>query len=180
MLNPPCHLGLPGAGVSDNDGGMKSSLSVILVGCLALVLVLVPRPSLAALPGAEALAGLILGEFDLNADSIVDAGEWQAGVEKGFDEMDANGDGSLSEAELDGLAGPISEGAGGIVADVLTGLIKRIVMTLDKNGDKLVSKAEYLAGCEKIFKMLDANQDGQLSKVELLDLPAKWLGSLLK
>ena len=148
--------------------------------CLGLMMVMAPVRASAALPGAEALAEMIVTEFDTNSDGIVDSGEWPTGTGKGFDVIDANRDGSVSEAELDGLAESISESTGGLVAGLVTVLIKKIVMTLDTNGDKLVTKAEYTAGCEAIFKRLDGEADGQLTKAELLELPLKAFAPAVK
>jgi Ca2+-binding EF-hand superfamily protein len=131
----------------------------------------------AGIPGSEALVGLILEEMDLNADGIIDAGEWQSGTAKGFEEIDTNHDGNITEQEIDALSGPISETTGDIGAKLAVVLIKKLMMSLDTNGDKIISKAEYTKGCEAIFKKLDANHDGQISKEELTDLPLKLLGN---
>lgn len=37
---------------------------------------------------------------------------------------------------------------------------------IDTNGDELISSQEYMAGAEKMFEHLDANDDGQLEKGE--------------
>ena len=141
---------------------------------LAGLLVAAPNAH-AAIPGADLLVGLIAREFDSNADDVIDAGEWQSGCLVGFEQMDANQDGSISAAEIEALQAPIGEEIGDLGGAVAAILIKKILMTLDKNGDMLVSKQEYLAGCETIFKKLDANGDGQLTKAELAELPTRLL-----
>ena len=142
---------------------------------LLLVLLAITPAVFSAIPGADALINLITKEFDANADDLIDTGEWQNGCLRGFDEMDTNQDGSISAAEIEGLKGPISEEIGDFGASVSVLLIKQILMTLDKNGDMLISKQEYLAGCEAFFKKLDANGDGQLSKAEVAELPIRLL-----
>jgi len=148
---------------------MKSR-ALLLAGLLAAT-----PTAPAAIPGADLLVGLIAREFDANADGVIDAGEWQSGCLGGFDQMDANQDGSISVAEIEALQAPIGEEIGDFGASVAVVLIKKILMALDKNGDMLVSKQEYLAGCEAIFKKLDANGDGQLTKAELAELPTRLL-----
>lgn len=131
--------------------------------------------SQAAVPGADLLAGLISKQFDSNSDGILDTGEWQGGIAASFDGMDANGDGSISGDDVDALKKSISDETGDLGATVAVALIKQIVMTLDKDGDRLVGKTEFADGGEGIFKKLDANSDGQVTKTELADLPIKLL-----
>ena len=52
-------------------------------------------------------------------------------------------------------------------------LIKKILLTFDTDGDRRISKAEYEQGCARLFKLLDTNHDGLLSKAELAELPIK-------
>jgi EF hand len=131
--------------------------------------------SYAAVPGADILGGLIARQFDSNSDGILDTGEWQSGIAASFDEMDANGDGSISGDDVDALKKSISDETGDLGATVAVALIKQIVMTLDKNSDMLVSKTEFADGAEGIFKKLDANKDAQVSKEELAELPTRLL-----
>lgn len=144
-----------------------------LFAALAVVMLGLSAPSRAAVPGAETLADMILSEFDTNSDGIIDAGEWQSGIEKSFDDIDEDHDGKITSEEIDALAGPISESTGTLGAKVATVLVKKLLMLLDKNGDGVITKDEYKEGCEAMFKKLDANHDGKLSKEELLELPVK-------
>lgn len=139
------------------------------------VMMLGVRPVCGAVPGAELLAGLIMSQFDSNSDGVVDAGEWQGGTERGFDEIDQNGDGSISGEEIDALKSEISKETGELGASVAVVLIKQVVMTLDRNDDKLVTRKEYAEGCAGILKKIDANSDGSVSKTELIDLPVRLL-----
>lgn len=128
-----------------------------------------------AVPGGDVLGGLILKHFDSNSDGMIDAGEWHAGMTASFADMDLNGDGSISGGDVDGLKKELTDELGDIGATVAAALIKQIVMALDKDGDKLVSQKEFTEGGEAMFKKLDANKDGQASKEELADLPARVL-----
>ena len=129
----------------------------------------------ASVPGADVLGGLISKHFDSNSDGIVDTGEWQSGMTASFADMDLNHDGSISGDDVDGLKKEMTEELGEVGATVVVALIKQIVMTLDKNGDKLVSEKEFSEGGEAMFKKLDANKDGQVSKEELAELPTRLL-----
>jgi Ca2+-binding EF-hand superfamily protein len=48
-------------------------------------------------------------------------------------------------------------------------------MSLDKDSDKLVSRKEFSDGGEAMFKKLDADSDGQVTKAELVELPTRLL-----
>lgn len=139
-----------------------------------LLLILATLPLHAALPGADALAGLITKQFDTNADTILDAGEWQAGIEKGFQEIDSNGDGSITAAELDALADPIGNETGEFAAKLVTVLIKQVVLTMDSDKDGSVSLKEYTAQATSIFTKLDTSKSGS---VEQAELPTKLIGA---
>lgn len=131
--------------------------------------------SQAAVPGADLLVGLISKHFDSNSDGSIDTGEWQGGMAASFDDMDANGDGSISGDDVDALKKTISEETGDIGATIAVALIRQIVMSLDKDSDKLVSRKEFSDGGEAMFKKLDADSDGQVTKAELVELPTRLL-----
>jgi len=131
-------------------------------------------PAFAELPGSDLLADLIIKQFDTDHDSMIDINEWQNGTNEGFDEIDANHDGFIAESEIDDLADPLSEEMPRIAATACVALIKKILLTFDTDGGHRVSKAEYERGCAAIFKLLDTNHDGLLTKAELADLPFKF------
>ena len=140
------------------------------------VLLISASPLIAALPGGEGLAKLIMSQFDTNADKLLDAGEWQAGVAKGFDQMDTNGDGSITEGEIDGLTEEIAKETGDLAAGVVVALIKKVIMSLDADGSKTVSRKEYTGKAEGIFKKLDSDSDGKVTMAELEELPLRVAG----
>jgi Ca2+-binding EF-hand superfamily protein len=104
---------------------------------------------------------------------MVDINEWQNGANDGFVEMDRDQDGFISDSEIEALSGDISEEVGRIGAIACVALIKKILFTFDADHDGRISKAEYEAGCAKLFKLLDTNHDGLLTKAELAELPIK-------
>ncbi|MEP6669788.1 MAG: hypothetical protein ABJF10_11580 [Chthoniobacter sp.] len=133
----------------------------------------VATSALAELPGTDLLAGLIVKQFDRDHDGNVDLNEWQNGANDGFIEMDHDQDGFLSEPELDALAEPIAEEVGKFGAIASVALIKKILYTFDTDHDRRISKAEYETGCAALFKLLDTNHDGLLTRPELADLPLR-------
>lgn len=132
-------------------------------------------PAFADLPGVDLLANLLVKQFDRDHDSMIDLTEWQNGANDGFVELDHDRDGSISESEIDALVDPLSEDFGKLGATACVALIKKILFTFDANGDRSVSKGEYEQGCTALFKLLDANHDGWITRIELAELPAKLL-----
>lgn len=131
-------------------------------------------PSLhAAIPGAESLAKLITTEFDINSDDSIDQAEWKAGIANGFDKLDSNGDGSIKPDEADELQGEIAEESGDFAAVLVVVLIKQVLISLDGDGDKAVSRKEYDTLSSGIFTKLDADKNSSLTLTEMSELPAK-------
>ncbi|MDR3401634.1 MAG: hypothetical protein P4L99_03965 [Chthoniobacter sp.] len=149
--------------------------ALFLLSCLFLLVGVLPAS--AQLPGMEALAGLIIKQFDRDNDGNVDINEWQNGANDGFIEMDHDQDGFISESEIDALAEPIADELGQLGAMAGVVLIKKILFTFDTDHDRRISKAEYEAGCAALFKLLDTNHDGLLTKAELADLPLRMFKS---
>lgn len=141
-----------------------------------LLTLLFAMPSLhAAVPGGEALASLISGEFNTNSDNKLDAGEWQTGIGESFGKLDANGDGSIAPDETDSRNDDIASKTGDLAALLVVGLIKQVIASLDTDGDKLVSRKEYDQLSLGIFTKLDVDKNNRLSQAELADLPLKLL-----
>ncbi len=127
------------------------------------------------LPGAGALADIILKRFDTNRDAKLDLGEWQAGVKDSFAEMDGDGDGKITAAELDVVGEGIAKETGASVGPLLAKLIKSLVLTMDADKDGSVSREEYTKVADTLFAKLDTNQDAEVTREELLSLPLKML-----
>ena len=102
-----------------------------------------------------------------------------------FEELDANGDGSVSmeeaEAHIDSMiAASDTEGDGMISAEELKNAImqhsaermemhgERMFKWLDENDDGMLSKEEFISAEQfsKMFERLDSDEDGAISKEE--------------
>lgn len=129
----------------------------------------------AALPGGDALGGLITENFDDNADALVDRDEWLSGIGDSFTTLDANGDNAIVAAEVDGLRKDIATETGDGSAVLIVAIIKQLVLFLDTDKDQRVSREEYEALGGGIFAKLDADKDGKLGRAELAALPVKLL-----
>ena len=140
---------------------------------LGLSLSALLAPLHAALPGSDALAGLILGEFDKDSDSQVARTEWDRGINDSFSTLDRNNDESIAGNEVDILKADIAEQTGELTAGVVLAIIKQAVLSLDADKDKLVSRKEYETLARGIFDKLDTDKNGSLTRAELSELPTK-------
>jgi len=136
-------------------------------------LLVLAAPAFAELPGTDLLAGLVIQQFDRDHDGNIDINEWQNGTNDGFVEMDHDQDGFISASEIEALSDDLSDEVGRIGAVACVALIKKVLFTFDTDHDGRISKAEYEAGCARLFKLLDTNHDGLLTKAELAELPIK-------
>ena len=127
------------------------------------------------LPGASALADLILDSFDGNADGILDAGEWQSGVSEGFEMIDADFNGKIDAAELERLASPIGDQTGELAAKLITPLISKIVLSFDTDDNGSVEEAEYSEKTNALWKKADADEDAVVTAEELRGMPGALL-----
>lgn len=124
------------------------------------------------------LADVMIEYLDLGGDHIVDLGEFQAGYDRGFGEMDLDGDGFLSEKELGGLGAMLAESkeASGFIATAAGVLLASWMKTMDADRDGRVSRDEFRNGSEEYFTKLDARADKKITRDEFLELPARILG----
>ena len=153
----------------------------VLAGILVSVLLLAPSRAAEEKKAGSAMAFLaqvMIDYLDTNNDKAVDLGEFQSGCEKGFGEMDTDGDGFISDKELAALGGMLAESkeASGFTATAAGVLLASWIKTMDADKDGRVSRDEFVKGCEKYFGKLDANHDNKLTLEELLELPARILG----
>jgi hypothetical protein len=140
---------------------------------LTFLLVVSSHTLCAAVPGADTLAKLITHEFDTNSDNILDQGEWQNGIAGSFDKLDTNRDGSIKPDEVDALSDDISAEAGGIGGVMIVALIKQVLLTLDTDGDKAITRKEFNTLTDGLFTKLDTDKNSSLTQAELSELPAK-------
>jgi hypothetical protein len=129
----------------------------------------------AALPGGDALGGLITENFDDNADALVDRDEWLGGIGDSFSTIDTSGDNAIVPDEIDGLRKEIATQTGDGTATLIVAIIKQLILLLDTDRNQSVSREEYEALGGGVFDKLDANKDGTLSRAELAALPVKLL-----
>jgi hypothetical protein len=129
----------------------------------------------AEMPGAGALADLIIKQFDTNGDSKIDTGEWQAGTAASFEEIDTDRDGKMTAAEIDALGEAVAKESGEAAGALVPKLIKPLILAMDADGDGAVSREEFGKKVDGLFAKLDSDMDAQLTKAELIALPLRML-----
>ncbi len=131
-----------------------------------------------------------MAKVDGNHDGVVTADEHAAMAKAMFDRMDADHDGRLAGAELEGghgmhgqamgdhampegmahddqakgghdMAGHAMQGQGG-----MAGMHMRMQAMMDTDKDGKVSASEHAAGARAMFSRVDADHDGYVSKAE--------------
>lgn len=101
--------------------------------------------------------------LDANADGAIDKAEVEGAQAARFAAADANGDGVLTSAEMNAAAAKRTEKR-----------IERMVARLDANSDGALDQAEFAAAGQKHgggraakrFKRFDANGDGRVTREE--------------
>lgn len=114
----------------------------------------------AACLGVGAAQAQTLADFeriDTNKDSAVSLEEFEAARRRDFDLLDANKDGFLSHTEFVNLRGSDS---------TLVRLRERRFQGIDADGDRRISRAEYLAYGRSLFTLLDRDRDGRITRAE--------------
>lgn len=115
--------------------------------------------------------------LDADRDGVISAAEIQQAAAR-FAKLDADGDGKLTEAEIRPAfgGGPRREGGpggpggpGGASPEETVSMM----MQFDKNGDGMLQKSEVPERMQGIFARGDANQDGVLTREELLQTAQK-------
>lgn len=106
---------------------------------------------------------MILERFDANGDGQITQAEVDAAAEARFAEADANGDGTLSVEEMIARAEARR-------MERLTTRIERMVARLDTDGDGALSADEMAERRDgRFFDMLDADNDGVITGEELAE-----------
>ncbi len=96
-------------------------------------------------------------KIDTNADGSLTVDEFIGAASKRFDKADLNSDGILSEEEL------LSR----IARKRAKRRAARMIDRLDYNGDGIVTKDEIQNRTRKRFALLDGNDDGKVEKSEM-------------
>ncbi len=146
---------------------------------LALLSATIASSAPAAVPGAEELADVIL-TMDASGDDALDRTEYRDGTDDGFYEIDRDHDGKITPTEIDALGGLIGQEQGSVAAAVVPSLIKLVLATMDKDGDKALSREEYSNGAQALFTLLDADSNAVLSRAELTSLPTRLVKAVVK
>lgn len=109
-----------------------------------------PQPPVAGRKSGKGHRTKFLQKMDANADGKVARDEWK-GKPQGFDKLDADNDGFLTQAEL-----------GDVLRDKGADMFKQF----DANSDGKIARDEWTQG-PRAFDRLDANADGFLTPDEL-------------
>jgi hypothetical protein len=107
-----------------------------------------------------------IAEFDLNGDNKVSRAEFTQSRSQRFASMQQSGAGNVDEQAYQAeYADRLDRQLAGDRAGQLKQTVVRFA-ALDKNQDKLISRAEYDATGERGFALLDTNQDGLINQAD--------------
>jgi Ca2+-binding EF-hand superfamily protein len=137
---------------------MNTSRRITLVTACVLAPFLLP----AAFAGSD--SDKHFKKMDSNGDRQVTRSEHAIAAQQMFTECDANHDGVVTAAEMDGAMAAHGEKAG---KNDKTSAEK--IQMMDQNGDGQLTAAEHEAGADRMFAMMDKDGDGVLSKDECDD-----------
>ena len=116
----------------------------------------------AASKPAHATRGVM--RYDANGDGAVDHTEWNAGQEARFKQLDANGDGKLSQDEL--FARTPTSAGNAAPTDRQVQRRSAYFRRLDTDKDGFVSKEEFMAQADGNFARSDLNKDERIDAAE--------------
>jgi len=105
-----------------------------------------------------------LMRYDTNKDGAVDRAEWKAAQEARFKQLDANGDGKLTEDEL--FARTPAIGNSVLPTDRQAQRQSTYFQLLDADKDGVVTLAEFMAQADRNFARCDLNKDGRIDTAE--------------
>ena len=113
--------------------------------------------------GQGGRGGGMMARYDSDKDGKVSLTEYEAGRQMMFQRLDADGNGTLTFAELDAAGQKMGTDPRAQM------MMKRIdaLKAADANGDQAVSADEYKAAADTEFKTLDKNADGFLTEDEM-------------
>jgi hypothetical protein len=105
-----------------------------------------------------------LMRYDTNKDGVVDRAEWKAAQEARFKQLDANGDGKLTQDEL--FARTPAIGNSVLPTDRQVQRQSTYFQLLDADKDGVVTLAEFMAQADRNFARCDINKDGRIDTAE--------------
>jgi len=129
---------------------------------------------------AQAKALAMFDRLDANKDGKLDKADRAARMAQRFDRMDTNHDGVLSRDEfIAGHAGPMAHedrmdgdkmdrasAHGGHGRGMMAMMAMHRLGKMDANGDRVITRDEFVAGALARFDAADANHDGKLTPEE--------------
>lgn len=108
----------------------------------------------------------MMHKMDANGDGMVSKDEWTAFQERTFDALDKDKSGYVTEAEFTATS---DERFSFATAAYARGLMtKEMFKKIDANGDGKISREEFLAYHRKIFDMLDKQKKGMIGLVDFV------------
>jgi Ca2+-binding EF-hand superfamily protein len=111
----------------------------------------------------------MMEKMDTNGDGMVSKDEWTKFQNRAFDGLDKDKSGYLTEAEWTGHA---NENFAFATAAYARGLMTdSMFKKIDANGDGKISREEFLAYHRKIWDMLDKNKKGAVGLVDFIRPP---------
>src|SRR5580704_10732639 len=105
-----------------------------------------------------------LMRYDTNKDGVVDRAEWKAAQEARFKQLDANGDGKLTQDEL--FARTPASGNSVLPTDRQAQRQSAYFQLLDADKDGVVTLAEFMAQADRNFERCDLNKDARTDPAE--------------
>jgi hypothetical protein len=101
-------------------------------------------------------------KYDIDKDGTLDLAEMEAAAGAAFDRLDKDSDKTLAYDEAKGQVS------------------KKAFIAADPDKDATLTKDEYIAMAEKLFKAADVNNEGTLDRTELKSRAGRALLKLLR
>jgi Ca2+-binding EF-hand superfamily protein len=108
----------------------------------------------------------MMHRIDTNKDGMVSAAEWTAFQERSFAALDKDKDGFIEAQEFTSPAkGQLAFATAAYARGLMT---DEMFKKIDANGDGKVSKEEFLGYQRKIFEMLDKGKKGMVGPTDFI------------